>query len=889
MAGINVPQYKVYKIGTTDLSYKKNNWEYSISESEAIKREQLVCLFESQLFRLIAQILDKPINTINFTNYILIVVIDSMKDFNRAVSDKGIIINNIIKTRNQAQIISNTFKRFVGTSGGLKNNSIIFINNTILDELNKRCECNRKPIKIVPAKLETYKALTCSASQPICEPKGIAVISDCITQAVEDVIMIDDSDPNTVEPLVELIPNKQLTNTHSDGFNICSYEYMQKIGESLGLDYTPSGVCLRNAWLKGMLYPFPISDFIEKYNNGNYIITDIWGEKKDLRNIDIILTESSLKLWGAYSNIEDYIKSYKENGYGFAVTKIINSHIEDQRELNYQYLQSYEFTDEDIVNLCSPTVEYLKNACCGNYESTIKFLGITAQGKPNTWQQALLKCPTLLNDPYIIDSVQRMIRKKIDGAKIGKLLVDGNYQVVSGDLFAFMQHACGLKVTGLLKANEIYSQYWADKNVKEVLALRSPMTSHNNIRKCNIPDNEKIRYWFKYVPGVVLFNAFDAICQTENGMDADGDLLYTTNNPILLKLHKQLPAIECIQRVCEKIEPTTKDLIATNKGGMGNKVGTITNRITSMMEVQSHFDKDSEEYKVLAERILCGQLYQQNEIDKLKGIKAKPMPLYWYSIHGCIMECAAKDNEGKVIKQIINKGQPDEHEEIVIKDQDRLNFLKSICVDKKPYFMIYIYNDYKTKYNNYIKIAKDNAQINFRKDLNELLESNNLTKEEQIYVDNYYRHLPFGMGKCAMNKICYYIESIFNGYIIELKHSHPFNYTFMKYKVRCSNSHKEQLEQLLFDYQDALKQYKNSHPLGQRVTTKIYDKEKEIENRNMLQKYFYDTAKEICPNDKERNDIILDLTYGRNDYMTFCWDCIGDLIVQHLEEMSNDN
>lgn len=886
MAGINVPQYKVYKIGTTDLAYKENNWEYFISEKEAIKREQLVCLFESQLFRLIAQILNTPISEINFTNYILIVVIDSMKDFDRAVSDNGIIIHNKDKNQNITNV---TFKRFVGTSGGLKNNSIIFVNKNILDELNKRCDCNRKPIKIVPAKLETYKALTCSASQPICEPTGIVVISDCFTKACEDVIMIDDNDPKSIEPSVELVKDKELINTHSDGFNLCSYEYMQRVGESLGLDYTPSGVCLRNAWLKGMLYPFPISEFVETYNNGNYIITDIWGNQQDLRKCEMILTESSLKLWKAYSNVDEYIQSYKDNGYGFGVTKIISSHLEDQRELNYQYLQSYEFTEEDIKELCAPTVNYLKDACCGTYDATVKFLGITAQGKPNTWQQALLRCSALLDDPYIIDSVQRMIRKKIDGAKIGKLLVNGNYQVVSGDLFAFMQHACGLEVTGLLKANEIYSQYWADKNVKEVLALRSPMTSHNNIRKCNVPDTEEIRHWFRYVPGVVLFNAFDAICQTENGMDSDGDLLYTTNNSVLCRLHRKLPAIVCIQRVCEKIEPTEEDLIATNKGGMGNKVGTITNRITSMMEVQSHFDKNSEEYKILANRILCGQLYQQNEIDKLKGIKAKPMPLYWYSIHGCIMECAARDKYGKVIKQTIKDKNGEEHEEIEIADQKRLDFLKSICVDKKPYFMTYIYDDYKAKYNNYMKVARDNAKINFRKELDELLSSDNLTEEEQIYVENYYRHLPFGMGDCAMNMICKYIESVFDGYVIDLKHSKPFNYTFMKYGCRCTSEHREQLEQLLFDYQKALRKYKESHPLGQRVATKIYDREAEIKSRDTLQLLFHDKAKEICPDDKERNDIILDLTYGRNENIGFCWDSIGDLIVQHLEDMKNDN
>ena len=91
----------------------------------------------------------------------------------------------------------------------------------------------------------------------------------------------------------------------------------------------------------------------------------------------MIVTESSLKLWVAYDNIDAYVDAYKECGYEFSVTKISPRILDEQRELNYQYLQSYEFTDEDIAELCTPTIKYLKDAMCGDYSSTIKFLGIT--------------------------------------------------------------------------------------------------------------------------------------------------------------------------------------------------------------------------------------------------------------------------------------------------------------------------------------------------------------------------------------------------------------------------------------------------------------------------------------------------------------------------------
>lgn len=53
----------------------------------------------------------------------------------------------------------------------------------------------------------------------------------------------------------------------------------------------------------------------------------------------------------------------------------------------------------------------------------------------------------------------------------------------------------------------------------------------------------------------------------------------------------------------------------SNINSFGNAVGAVTNKITSMFEVQANFPKDSREYRILDYRIKCGQLYQQNSID----------------------------------------------------------------------------------------------------------------------------------------------------------------------------------------------------------------------------------------------------------------------------------
>ena len=155
MAGISVPQYEIFKIGTGKL--KNNNWDITITKDEAFKRQELVPLFEGQEFRIMAnKIINKKIFHIDFSCIFVQIVIEQLGDFPRAVSNKGIIINGI------------AFKRFVGTTGGLKNSTLLFCNADYLDKLNFLCECKRNPaVKLNPAKYEAYKSLTCSASQPI--------------------------------------------------------------------------------------------------------------------------------------------------------------------------------------------------------------------------------------------------------------------------------------------------------------------------------------------------------------------------------------------------------------------------------------------------------------------------------------------------------------------------------------------------------------------------------------------------------------------------------------------------------------------------------------------------------------------------------------------------
>ena len=117
---IGQKQRKIYKISTERL--KLANWDIEINYDRAVLMNEVVSLFDSQMFRLIEQIVCKPLSD-DSLNYVCAVVISKKSDFARATNSKGIKINGL------------TYRKFVGTTGGLKNNTLLFVNVDIWDEL----------------------------------------------------------------------------------------------------------------------------------------------------------------------------------------------------------------------------------------------------------------------------------------------------------------------------------------------------------------------------------------------------------------------------------------------------------------------------------------------------------------------------------------------------------------------------------------------------------------------------------------------------------------------------------------------------------------------------------------------------------------------------------
>ena len=860
---------------------RKAKWDLALPLTEARKNNEVISLASSQILRWIDELngldnadaearairfkinrikrdgnsganrreirrLYAKLDEVQFKPDYLNIIMDRKSDYKRLC--KGFKINGI------------SYKRLLGTNNGIKNSTIVFVSERLHDELFRRIENGRdKQKKLNPAKLEAYRALTCSASIPVSMPKGILVVDEYKTEFLSDVIYLANQDNG--EPIMEDRKDELIKLNACDGFGIMSPALAERWSNELGLDYVMAGGNTRFSWTKGMVFTFDFVDFAEKVA-GNYFVKDVWGNTVDVRDVELILNTSLVKLWSSYKSCEEFIQTSTANHYTFGLAKVCPKELESERKTNYQFIQSHLLEDDEVDELIEPTMNEIRDVLGGDWRKTVLFLrGANLNDRNllrggNNWVNALMLDHDLIHDPYVHALVYRQIRNRINEAKIGVLNVHGNYSIVSGDPYAFCQHIFGLEVTGLLKAGELYNKYWCDREVDTVACFRAPMSCHNNIRLMHPVQSDEASYWFQYMNTCTIINAWDTTCAALNGMDFDGDLMMLTDNRILVEKTIQTPAIVCEQKTAPSMVPTEEDVIESNINSFGNEIGRITNYVTSMYEVASRYPEDSIEYQTLQYRIKCGQLIQQDAIDAAKGIIAKPMPAEWHDIHA-----VGRMEEG-----------------------EKKELYKRIVASRKPYFMRYIYPSLSKDCRTYNRKVNANASRQLNIGLDEVLQldENDMTDEMKSFLEYYDRFMPVGNGDCLMNKICHLFEDEFDGKSSIDDDDIPYDYSKLMYGAEYTDYQKDRIKILFLEYCEHVTQYiRNADLQGDSVETQ----ESVIAN---MRDMFVTECYQVCPSEKALCDIVISIAMTKHNSKKFMWDLCGDVIIKNLLEKNNN-
>lgn len=907
MAKAQKTQQFIYKINSSLL--RQNDWDLTLSLSDARKIPGVVVsLADSQILTWINELngtedydfkakqikkeikeIKKQPNSIEnkakisekyselynlqFKKDYLCLVIDKKSDYDRA--NKGFLVNGIM------------YKRLICTTNGVKTSSVVYAADRIVEyngeninihnELKKRIENGRnKEVKLSPAKYGAYESLAASASIPVSWPRssesnipgGVIVVKDCIVNFKTDFIEIDDSNPDE-EPIVTEKHNEDFMNNLSDGCSMMLPHLSKRWHGELGGDpeKTMSGCNMRCAFTKGMALTFDFIKFAEEVmgaseeSQGQYLIKDYWGHMRDVRDADLILTESQLKLCGSYTSWEDYYWKCIENKYTLRVTKTSEEENDDVRQLNYQFIQSLDLTDNDIDELVSPTVNEIKDIMELDPQKSVTYLCGKGLNEKNVMAaeniaKALMINKNAINDSYIRAKIKKMINRRIKDAKIGVLDIHGNFQILSGDLYALCESMFGLEPRGILDAGEIYSKYWYDEGVDRVLCFRAPMSNAHSIVAQNICKKEKALYWFEYIDTCIVVNGWDTMPAALNGFDFDGDLLFTTNNEPLMRSQTNLLALNCVQTQTPKKVISEEDIIASNKAGFGSKIGSITNKITAMTSLMANYEVGSPEYETLRYRTQCGQALQQREIDKAKGILPIPMPKEWHNY------------AANVIK-------PDDSEEI----QKQKLFNQGICANKKPYFFMYNYDSERINYKKFIEEVNSKSVSLYGISFEDMLKLDNLDEDMNRFAQYCLVKCPIDMSPSTMNRICWKIEKEFGENFS--CNDVEFDYEIYKSKNDVSKTSYFEIKSLCEKYLLDLK------ALNGRKVNSNEERKMLLEDKDRLLEVLIEDLASTCPNSESLCDMLLDICYGEKMSRSIVWDICGDQIIKNMLEKNN--
>ena len=456
----------------------------------SIKDKNIITLFDSALTRA----LNLKINEL--TDELIVLNVFFFQVFHNLVRD-GFIYNGekyIFLTASAGQIRT---KRAVF----IKEKSFLNIEPKIMcgltrDEINKKGGINSN-------KFLAYLAL-CNSATDIWEDFDIdrsIVVEDFETNVIGEVDFIDEYDYSITRDKIPVkIP-------HMDGCGIMLEDKTRMV---------------RLPWVKGLLVTFPFDKFIKEKCNGESIILDIYGKEHDVlkENIKYIFTKSQFKLAGYYSSWEEYKENFKKYNCEACYCNIEEDFI-PKAKINYQMLQTLsDVKDEEIEKIIRKTKEDIEKI--GNdYQVTMRILGATEYNKtPNYFQEALMIYPELFRDTYHKDILKQTKKSLVKQAKGGRLSINGRYQFLSPDLYAFCEWLFlgEENPDGLLENGEVYSSL--NKNGVDLACLRSPHLYREWAIRIN-KKTEELNKWFGNTK--CLYTSCHDLISRILQFDVDGD------------------------------------------------------------------------------------------------------------------------------------------------------------------------------------------------------------------------------------------------------------------------------------------------------------------------------------------------------------------------------
>ena len=600
---MKIRTYEIYKIDINRLAKVENKKikvvPLIITKEEALQNGELIRVQESQMIRVICEYFSGQ--TIDMSQIMINVHVPTElkttgEKMYLACAEQGIIVNGL------------HYKRFASGSGQIRNNTVTFMRDDIVEPITKLLMCGLEfsdfGNDFSSAKFNAYYSLSCSGTHllPDSLTPNVCVVDDYEAIRPHDVVnyvterevdyivlptgdyILSSNDPAfTVENgkatrnsdgsvfVVRHGIKKDISQQHYDeienspclnsfdGQGLMSPEWSKKVSDFLGFGYCASEMIVRAPWVKGLLATVDFKRWFAEH--GISAITDSFGKVRNVADIDVIISKSQFKMHKIYAkkvhgttvNAWDFhVSCMLANGLHWGIVKP-NKPEDHEKTLNYQYIEALDIDGSDIDRLCKRTKEYLESLNSGDIREVYKNLikadsdyednnGDDSEEKHKPrYEVALNANKELINDKYIRSLILQECENKLNAAKLGKIIVRGNYQFCVSDPVAQLEHIAknhcnyDIDVVGVVPAGHVYSNYWSSQvdNKGFITLLRSPLIDRNEIAKRKLI--EESEPYFEYLQSGIVYSVHDLTLLQQAGADCDGDLTFSTNDSVIAK------------------------------------------------------------------------------------------------------------------------------------------------------------------------------------------------------------------------------------------------------------------------------------------------------------------------------------------------------------------
>lgn len=526
------PVYVKYGYRLTDI-----NFDDCIAKNDdgevvgVICKKEITTISTIKGFKVVTEYNEKENKTISYYKETSFKKLYSADDIRYELYENGFYIDGV------------HYVRFKRSSGSARVGKCLFIREELYPYMFEKCKCGienaEEGKEIDLASFEAYIALTSSSiidTIPI-KPENFLIIDDCESEFEDEAVVTIIDENNRLKTYQD--PKAKVCNSIFDGQSL--------IDKSLMGDYKDKGMLLlRNYYFKSCCFNSNIQQFFADNN-----ITDVsqlngFTLAKDIKDIKIITTPSSIKFykfnknkadWFKYINAEFGIVKYEKDTHYFD-GELVQTH--------YQLLNSLQFTKEEMADFLKPSFDYLdglntdKNVMRHHIKWTANEYNENSFKTKNDIVYTMLGYDIPFENTDIYKKFVKDTKEAfLSNLREGHVYINGTYTTLCGNPYEMLLHSIGKFDinTPYMQVGTVHNVRYADG--EDLFGCRSPHVTVSNLLLTTNHRYEMIDKYMNPTRNIVYINAINEnILERLSGADYDSDTMILSNNTQIIDVAK---------------------------------------------------------------------------------------------------------------------------------------------------------------------------------------------------------------------------------------------------------------------------------------------------------------------------------------------------------------